>query len=263
MISAGKSPSGISFSGLLITRPWAEAQALAGQLADLPLTIIIQAAHEFAAVSISTTQYAAVVQTASEQPAPLLIFTSPRAVQFAVPQVSQDLLSQCQLIAIGPATSRALQQACAGQVTQPDAGYTSEDLLRKLDENPLLARQAYIVAAAGGRDALLQGLQRRGIATEMLLMYERRAASISAESNRKLEQCNHILSVWTSADAMQRLSEGLSAQAWQQICAGEWLVVSQRLADIAATWQPAAVHLSDGPANEQLAVAIRRLCGDA
>jgi len=263
MTGTGTTPCRMVFSGLLITRPWAEAEALAQQLSDLSLNIVVQPAHEFNAVSISTTQYAALVYVVRAKPAPWLIFTSPRAVQFALPQLSQEILNGCQLIAIGPGTANALQQASERPVMQPSAGFTSEDLLRWLDESPLQAEKAFIIAAAGGRNALLLGLRQRGIATEMLLMYERRAASITVESNKTLEQCSKLLSVWTSADAMQRLSEGLSAKAWQQICAGEWLVVSQRLAEIATAWQPAAVHLSDGPGNEQLAVAIRKLCCSA
>ncbi len=250
----------MAFDYLLITRPLAEAEELAGQLAELPLKIAIQPAHEFGEVRISTAQIAALTQAKNSKTTPLLVFTSPRAVQFALQQLSQDLLAASQLAAIGPATASVLLAAGLGPVIQSEAGYTSEDLLRRLDEIPLQARQAWIIAAAGGRTALLQGLQQRGLAAEMLLVYERRAALISAQNIHKLEQSGKILSVWTSAESIKLLSAGISASAWQQVCAGEWLVVSERLAEIAAASKPAAVHLSTGPANAELAMAIRKLC---
>jgi uroporphyrinogen-III synthase len=256
------------FDCLLITRPQIEAEELAAQLGDLGLNIVIQPAREFAAVQpsdavLSLLQHA-LDQTKHGEPAPLLIFTSTRAVHFTLLQLPGALLAACQLAAIGPATAAALQQAGFDSVIQPDVGYTSEDLLRKFDQASIQAQNGWIVAAEGGREALLRGLQQRGIAAERMLVYERRAATVSKKVQNQLEQSSHVLSVWTSADAMQQLSNGLSAAAWRKVCAGEWLVISPRLAQIAADKVAAdrssRVHLSAGPGNEELARAIRKLC---
>lgn len=248
------------FDLLLITRPLAEAQQLALQLADLPLKMVIQPAHEFKAATINSVKLERLQQSVTAKPSPLLVFTSPRAVQFALLQLPAELLAACQLAAIGPASAVALQAAGLESVIQASSGYTSEDLLQRLDETPLKADKAWIVAAAGGRSALLEGLQQRGIDAEPLLVYRRSAAPVSVENIRQLQQGGKILSLWSGENAMKQLAASLSASAWQHVCAGEWLVVSQRLAEVAAAFQPAAVHLSGGPGNEQLATAIRRIC---
>jgi uroporphyrinogen-III synthase len=244
---------------LLITRPQPEANELADQLADLGLNTVIQPAHEFTSVPLGDAVLGAFQTASGAGPAPLVIFTSTRAVYFALQQIPADQLAACQLAAIGPATARALEQSGLGSVIQPDQGYTSEDLLRTLDESSVQALTGWIVAAEGGRDALLRGLRLRGITAGWLLVYERQAATILAETVRQLEQSTRILSVWTSADAMQKLARGLSARAWQQVCAGHWLVVSQRLADIAPD-TAASVLVSKGPGNIDLAHSIRQLC---
>ncbi|HKX55536.1 MAG TPA: hypothetical protein VJN01_05525, partial [Xanthomonadales bacterium] len=104
------------------------------------------------------------------------------------------------------------------------------------------------------------GLQQRGLSARMLLVYARQAAQVSAQSRQHLEKSRRILSVWTSADAMQQLSRGLAGPAWNRVCAGEWLVTSKRLADLAANFHPAAVHQSEGPGNTALAASIEQIC---
>lgn len=262
-MKSGLPVSEVSFASLLITRPLAEAQQLASQLADLPLKMVIQPAHEFKPVALGGREMDRLLHSVNLSPAPLLIFTSPRAVQFALLQLPVDLLAACQLAAIGPSTAAALQAMGLESIIQSSAGYTSEDLLQTLDEILLQARQAWIVAASGGRTALLEGLQQRGISSEMLIVYERSAAPVVAENQRQLEQSGKILSLWSGENAIKQLAASLSESAWQRVCAGEWLVVSQRLAGIAAAFKPAAIHLSAGPGNEELAKAIRNICRSA
>jgi uroporphyrinogen-III synthase len=253
-----------AFDCLLITRPQPEAEDLARRLAIPGLEIVLQPAHQFCPVEIGAAELQA-LQAATEKAAtPLLVFTSTRAVNFALRQLPMALLGRCRLAAIGSATARALQQAGQQEVIQPAAGYRSEDLLHTLDELAkgwaVPAKDAWIVAAAGGRKALLEGLHQRGLSTRMLLVYRRQAAAVTPDSQRLLQQCRRILSVWTSADAMQQLSRGLSGPAWSRVCAGEWLVTSGRLADIAAGFQPAAMHQSAGPGNAELAASIEQIC---
>ncbi len=250
----------IPFNCLLITRPLAEAQQLARQLADLPLKVVVQPAHDFNAITLDSEDFDGLRKAVGIKPAPLLVFTSPRAVQFALLQLPLNLLAACQLAAIGPSTASALQANGLESIIQSSSGYTSEDLLRCFNVIRLRANRAWIVAAAGGRTALIEGLQHRDVEAKMLFVYERSAAAVVAENLRQLEQGGKILSLWSGENAMKQLAASLSKSAWQHVCAGEWLVISQRLAEIAAAFKPAAVHLSAGPGNEELATAIRKIC---
>jgi uroporphyrinogen-III synthase len=225
---------------------------------------VLQPAHQFSQVDISTADLKALQTAAATLPAPLLVFTSTRAVRFALQQLPRTLLSRCRLAAIGSATASALLQAGLQDIIQPAVGYLSEDLLHALDgllsNHSLPAEDAWVVAAAGGRKALLEGLQQRGLNTRMLLVYQRQAAAISAECRQQLLHSRRILSVWTSADAMEQLSRGLAGPAWSRVCAGAWVVTSGRLAEIAAGFQPAAVYQSEGPGNVELAALIEQIC---
>lgn len=260
MRAAQDSPAEIPFDCLLLTRPEPECADLAGQL-DIPgLEIVLQPAHQFSLARISAAERQAIQSAVSEGSSPLMVFTSTRAVHFALQQLPLELLAACQLCAIGPATAAALQEAGLKEVLQPESGYRSEDLLRTLDAAPMPSNQAWIVAAAGGRRALLEGFQQRGLDSRMLLVYQRKPATVTPANQQALQSSQRILSVWTSADAMQQLSQGLSSGTWQRVCAGEWLVVSQRLAGVAASYHPAVIHQASGPGNMELAAAIEKIC---
>jgi uroporphyrinogen-III synthase len=264
------------FDCLLITRPQTEAEELAAQLADLRLSVVIQPAHQFAAVQISAADLQALQHSAIAVSPPVLIFTSTRAVEFGLPQFPAELLSRCRLAAIGPATSVALRRGGLHSILQAGTGYTSEDLLKSLNELAVKPEQAWIIAASGGRQTLLQGLQQAGVDARIVFAYERLPVEVAGEAQDQLEQSGRILSVWTSANAMQQLAPEVSAghflrssprtatslspAAWLKVCAGEWLVVSPRLAEIARGFQPAAVHVSGAPGNEELARCVRKLC---
>jgi uroporphyrinogen-III synthase len=251
--------AGAGFDCLLITRPQAEAGELAALLSLNDVDVVLQPAHEFSQADISTAELEAIASAAATPPAPLLVFTSTRAVQFALQQLPLPLLRNCRLAAIGPATAAALQDAGLEEVLLPETGYRSEDLLQTLEARNVPSRQAWIVAAAGGRQALLEGLRQRGLDARMLLVYRRRPAPIPQNNQQALQQCRKVLSVWTSADAMQQLSRGLSPAAWRQVRAGEWLVVSQRLARSAETHGATVVRQAPGPGNTELAAAIREI----
>jgi uroporphyrinogen-III synthase len=255
------------FDGLLITRPQPEAAELAARLADLDLLAVTQPAFTFAAVELAAAKKAHLQRaiTTGDQTGqlPLLVFTSTRAVEFALPQLSRDLLRAGKLAAIGPATAAALQAAGLGSVLQPEEGYTSEDLLASLSgpgERPL---QAFIFAAQGGRKALLDGLQQSGAKVHELFVYSRQPAAVNKENIALLNQSQRILSVWTSANAMQQLASSLPAVAWRKVCAGEWLVVSPRLAEKATAFGAARVHECNGPGNAELEACVRKLCSDS
>jgi len=250
----------VSCSCLLITRPPEEGRELARLVEDMDLRCVLLPAHEFAAVQPARDELVPLETAAASANPPLVIFTSTRAVKFGLMQLGAGILQRSQLAAIGSATAAALQQAGFSKVLQPSNGYTSEDLLKSIASLPAQgSREAWIVAAEGGRTLLLRGLQGMGINSRMLLVYERRAATLPEEQVRQLQNCDRVISVWTSADAMKLLAAGLAPDAWKKVCAGEWLVISQRLADFASQFGPHAVHFSSGPANPALAAAIRQV----
>jgi uroporphyrinogen-III synthase len=93
----------------------------------------------------------------------------------------------------------------------------------------------------------------------MLMVYRRESAALDKQELQKLQEADSVLSIWTSANAMQSLSQRLPPAAWFKLCQGEWLVISDRLKRLARAYGPAAIHLSSGPGNHELSSAVRGL----
>ena len=121
------------------------------------------------------------------------------------------------------------------------------------------ASTAFIVAAPGGRTALAEALAEQGRSVHTLLVYRSEPAGIDRTALAQLNEADGILTVWTSANAMNALSQRLPPATWFRICQGEWLVISERLRRLARAYGPARIHLAGGPGNEAILAAVRTL----
>lgn len=251
------------FSHVLITRPRAEAVELAGMLAPLQIQSIILPAYDFLASALFPDQIR-VMEVASRDAVPhLLIFTSPRAVQYGLGQIPAELVRTSRIGAMGPSTAQLLEAAGLVVSLRSEKAYSTEGLLGTLQlEGPVKSaesRHAFILAAPGGRSRLKEGLVTLGYVAHMLMVYERRSAELPAEAVAAIEQAESLLSVWTSANTMNALAQRLPAPAWSRLCHGEWLVISDRLRRLARAFNPARIHLSPGPSNADMLNAITDL----
>lgn len=251
----------MAFSHILITRPRAEGLELAELLASHPAAVLTLPAYEFRACALFPDQLKLLADTRAAQP--LVVFTSPRAVEHGLAQLPADLLDGCRVAAIGPTTARQLREAGIAVALQAERGHTSEDLLAVVPAPdpaaPDGAREAFILTAPGGRGALADGLRSRGYRPHLLLVYERKPADLDAAIVETLRDAERVLSVWTSAEAIHSLAQRLPGACWTRLCAGEWLVISERLARVARSFHPGEVHLAPGPANADLVSAVQAL----
>lgn len=259
------------FSQVLITRPQAEAERLAAMLTPLGIDSIVQPAQTFAGREMDAELHAELERL--EQSC-LLIFTSTRSVDFGLPQIPATVLRKARIAAVGPATAKSLAAAGRRVDVAPDEGYTSEALLEALENDPWVADSfrpasgesrplALIMCAPGGREKLLSSLTDSGWDARAVWVYDRLAAEISPEAVESICNAERLLSVWTSGQAMDALSQRLPPAAWYAVCRGDWLVMSRRLQRLARAFGPSAVHLSGGPGNADLAAAIRTLVAAA
>lgn len=266
------------FSAILITRPRAEALELASMLAELPAKSqsplppshvrksIILPAFEFKARGLPADEVRQLEQAAKKGPV-LLIFTSPRSVDFGLGQIPPIVLEVASLAAIGPATAEILEQTGAPPGLVSRHGYTSEDLLREIQRKRELpasidvarGTRAFIFAAPGGRETLREGLATLGFEPRMLMVYEREPAKLEPAAIEAIEQTESLLVVWTSANAMKELQRRLPVDCWNRVRQAEWLVISDRLAAVAQSFNPARVHLAAGPSNAAIVRAIEAL----
>jgi uroporphyrinogen-III synthase len=108
----------------------------------------------------------------------VILFTSANAVRFGVSFLDQrrDLT----LAALGPATSRALNQAGYRVAIQPGDSFDSEALLSHPRLGHVAGHRILIIKGMHGRDLLQQELTRRGATVQCVAVYERVPASLSA-----------------------------------------------------------------------------------
>jgi uroporphyrinogen-III synthase len=251
------------FSHIFLARPRRESTELASLLTPHGVKVVVQPAFSFLQQDIAALQPGLMAELESPETTVLIIFTSPRAVEFGLSQIPAELICRHKVAAIGPSTSLALKAAGIHVDIQPADGFTSEALLQALQNKSTeifgLDQSAYIVAAPGGRRKMEEGLSALGWRVSMLMAYQRDNAEIDKQQLERLMDSTGVLSVWTSGNAMKSLSQRLPPTIWFRLCQGDWLVISDRLMRLARAYGPAAIHLSAGPGNSDLFSAIRAL----
>lgn len=246
------------WSDVLLSRPLAQSEQLAGLLDDLGLSPIVLPAFDYPGVDARSEQPGDFDRLASANAQDLVVFTSPRAVDHGLAQIPADSLARARVGAIGPTTAAALADAGVRVSITPRSGYTSEALLDTLNTAPARSA-AFIIAAPGGRTRLASGLTELGWKTALISVYRAEPAPLAREQIDRIRAAKSLLSVWTSANTIKSLSQRLPTAAWFKVCQGEWLVISERLQRLARAYGPARVHLAGGPDNASIVAALRGL----
>ena len=252
----------MKYSHVFISRPLHEAEELAAMIAPLGLQTVVQPAFDYHALDARAEAPVAFEELEDARPSDLLVFTSPRAVAMGLPQLPREVVWRTRVAAIGPATSRALEEGGVRVDVKARGGFTSEALLETLRREAAVApdeRAAFIVAAPGGREALAEGLARLGWRVGYGMVYRAQPAELDRTALALLTDAAGLISVWTSGNAMTSLSQRLAPATWFQICQGDWLVISERLQRLARAYGPSRVHLAGGPGNGAILAAIKGL----
>lgn len=248
---------GRKFTDVLITRPQPDADDLARMLANAGVRTIVQPAQEFRQRLLTGTE---LDEIAAMSPPFLVVFTSPRAVEYGLSHLPPAVTANARYAAIGPATARAMSAAGRPVHVQPGGGYTSEALLEELNDMAVPeGAGALVVCAPGGREVLVQRLGELGWDSRPVWVYERLPVEIGSDALESIASAGRLLTVFTSGEAMNALSQRLPPSAWYAVCRGEWLVISDRLQRVARAFGPADIHVAGGPGNAELVTAIRSI----
>ena len=108
----------------------------------------------------------------------LVIFTSANAVRFGVSFLDQR--RGLTLVAIGPATARALNQAGYRVAIQPNESIDTEGLLRHAQLEHVAGHRILMIKGGDGRELLREELTKRGATVVSADVYERAPATPSA-----------------------------------------------------------------------------------
>lgn len=168
--------------GVLVTRPELQAMPLCRLLESSGATTLRLPAVEIKALK---DRRALAEQLGALQNFDVILFTSANAVRFGVSFLGQK--RDLTLAALGPATSRALNQAGYRVAIQPDS-FDSEGLLAHPRLERVAGHRILIITGTGGRDLLQLELTRRGATVVCADVYERAPATPSAAALEAVQE---------------------------------------------------------------------------
>jgi len=211
---------------VLVTRPEQQASALCSLLESAGATVVRLPVMEIQPVA---------------PPLPvgngfgsvdLVIFTSANAVKFGAGLL--DRRGTPDLVAIGPATARALAQTGLKEITAPAAGFDSEHLLAHPRLANVNGQRVLIMTGRHGRQLLQEQLALRGAQIVVAEVYERVRAIPAPADIAVLERrfADHHIDVITATSAdiatyLLELAGPALRRAFDQV---HWLVPSERVA---------------------------------
>jgi uroporphyrinogen-III synthase len=169
--------------GVLVTRPEFQAMPLCRLLESLGATT-----WRLSVVDIKPLKerHALTEQLGVLENFDLILFTSANAVRFGVSLLDEK--RDLTLAAVGPATSRALNQAGYRVAIQPREPFDSEALLAHPRLEHVAGHRILIIKGTHGRDLLQQELTRRGALVVCADVYERVPATVSAAALSSMQE---------------------------------------------------------------------------
>lgn len=237
---------------VLVTRPLEASQQLADQLIVLGLTPIVMPLYTFTARKPAPDMD---LVWAGHTARKLVVFTSPRAVQFGLSFIPQDLNNELEFAAVGSATRAKLESAGYRVHLQARTGFTSEDLLM-MPELAADPGDVVLFCAPGGRETLAKGLGDLGWNVVKALVYERLPLPPGPEQIDALSQSEELLSIWTSISALELAEKYLPDALWAKILNAPALVISTRIQHHLQQLGATCVELANGPGNPDLLQSI-------
>lgn len=249
---------------VVITRPQAQAEPLAAQLAARGVPAEVFPLLDILPLSDPAPLKAKLAQLDRYA---LVAFVSPNAVDAAFAHIAAWPSSVIAAV-VGEGSRRALARhglndTNARIVSPTDPHRTdSETLLEVLDLAALRGQHALIIRAETGRELLAERLRSAGVEVEQVAAYRRAAPGMDAARQSQLQ---HLLATdndWivTSSEALRVLQDHVRQLAgdegWRHMTAKRLIVPHERIAETARALGFARVTLT-GSGDEALLAAIQ------
>ena len=244
--------------GVLVTRPEFQAMPLCRLLESLGATTLRLPAIDIKPLKDRREQLLGLENF------DVILFTSANAVRFGVSFLDQK--RDLTLAALGPATSRALNQAGYRVAIQPGDSFDSEGLLSHPRLDRVAGHRILIIKGSHGRDLLQQELSRRGATVVCADVYERVPAVFGAAVLKTVSERFRAgeLQVITATSleigaALLRLAPpGAAApELRNEFERAHWLVPAERVASgLRELGLKAPVLLADSAEDQDLAAAL-------
>jgi uroporphyrinogen-III synthase len=234
---------------ILVTRPAAQAAALAGKVTALGGEPIV-----FPLLDIGPADDLRAFQQAVEQIGEyaISVFISPNAVDFGLTAILArgPWPARLQAAAIGQSTAALLMSLGIKRVVAPSARFDSEALLElpEFQSRKVACRRVLILRGNGGRELLAETLSERGARVDAVTCYKRSAPIDGLPVAALLrENALDALTV-SSSEGLRNLLAILDAGGRERLRITPVFVPHQRIAEVAAELGLRRVILT-GPAD--------------
>ena len=188
--------------------------------------------------------------------APIVIFVSVAAVEFAQQSLPIKQWQASHIIAVGQATWQALKNYDITALCP--SLHTSEGLLALVELQNIAEQSVLIVRGDGGRELIAQQLVQRGAQVQYLEVYRRVWHSLAENIGQIWQQKNINTIVITSnalLESVVNLIE-LCDNYWQNRCL--WIVASERIAEKARALGLQQVVNAQGASDDAILAVIRK-----
>jgi uroporphyrinogen-III synthase len=176
-------------SGVIITRPAAQAHALARLIAAIGGRAILFPALEILERPPLPESRAAI------EDADIAIFISANAVEFGLRFAQTPLPKSVKLAAIGKMTAQALRAAGYEDIIMPQSGADSAALLANPALQRVSGKRVVVFRGVGGRETLRDVLCQRGAKVAYIECYKRRQPEVAARDLEELTQRKDIAAI--------------------------------------------------------------------
>src|SRR5580704_1893206 len=187
----------------------------------------------------------------------VILFTSANAVRFGASLLDQK--RDLTLAALGPATSRALNQAGYRVAMQPGESFDSEGLLSHPGLERVAGNRILIIKGTHGRDLLQQELKRRGATVVCAEVYERVPATVSAALLQAVQERFAAGELHVITATSLEIGAALLKMASLEFERAHWLVPGERVASgLRELGLQAPLLQADSAEDQDLAAALIR-----
>lgn len=240
---------------ILVTRPQHQAQGISEALAQLGAEVIA-----FPTLEIVPVKDQEMVRNTLEKVDlyDIVVFISANAVFNAAPYLL-SITEKTRIIAMGPATSRALVEAGFKVHLVPKEPYTTESLLEMPALLNIQGKKILLIKGEGGRNLLANELAVRGAEVSPLSVYRRECpdSDIGVLKSFFAGEMKHIMVV-TSGESLKNLVKLTPEHDKSQLFQTPLLIVSPRLVDVARELGDfAEIIISDSAQDEAIVAKIK------
>jgi len=236
---------------VVVTRPAMTAGALRRRIRELGGNAL---SLPGIALRASTDPKAARAALAAASTADVVVFVSPAAVKFAYALRPRLRFARgASVCTIGAATAGALARRGVRDVLFPRERQDSDGLLGLVELQKLRGKRVAVIGAPGGRELLAQALRARRARVAEIHVYQRTVPRYTRTQLAALEQTSApLLTLLTSAEALANLRAHLPLHLFARLAAGELIISSERLAEVARRSLFANVHIATSPSPRDL-----------